>query len=134
MKILLDTHILLWALSGDPRLPERAAEEIGSPENTIAYSVASLWEVETKHLAHPDKMAWGGDFLDFWCREAGYQPLEIRAEHISRLKDLRRPDDAPPHKDPFDRMLICQAEEEGMMLLTHDALLAQYDAPCILPV
>ena len=134
MKVLLDTHILLWALSGDCRLPSDAAKVIADPENTILYSTASLWEVETKHLAHPDKMAWGAAQLDYWCREAGYLPLEIRAEHIFRLKDLRRPDDAPPHKDPFDRILICQAMEEGMGLLTHDSLIAQYDAPCILAV
>jgi PIN domain nuclease of toxin-antitoxin system len=79
-------------------------------------------------------LTWGADLLAYWCREAGYQPLEIRAEHIFRLKDLRRPADAPPHKDPFDRILICQAMKEGMLLLTHDSLIAQYDAPRILTV
>lgn len=71
------------------------------------------------------------DQVLFGCAKAGLPQTELKAAHILRLKDLRRPESAPPHKDPFDRILICQAMEENMVLLTHDALLAGYDAPCV---
>ena len=95
MKILLDTHILLWVLSNDAKLSEKARKLVENEENEIYYSIVSLWEVELKRLAHPEAM---------------------------------------PHKDPFDRMLICQATTENMLFVTHDSLIPGYCEPCILAV
>lgn len=131
MKILLDTHILLWALKNDPRLHEHAKELILDEKNTIYYSILSLWETELKRLAHPDAMSITAKELARYCAQAGYMRLSLQESHIFALENLRRKPDMPLHKDPFDRLLICQARTEGMIFLTHDALIAGYDEKCI---
>jgi len=134
MKILLDTHILLWVLSNDVRLPEKARKLIENEENEIYYSIISLWEVEIKHLLHPDAMTISAEELTQYCEQSGFQKLLIRERHIYALEGLKREEDAPPHKDPFDRMLICQAVTENMIFVTHDSLIPGYNEPCILAV
>lgn len=134
MKILLDTHILLWAISNDARLLEKARKLIENEENEIYYSIVSLWEVEIKRLAHPEVMPISAEQLAVYCEQSGFQRLLIREKHIFALEGLKREENAPPHKDPFDRMLICQAETENMMFITHDSLIIGYTAPCILAV
>lgn len=134
MNILLDTHILLWALSNDDRLPEKARELIENTENRIYYSLISLWEVELKHLAHPDAMPVCAKELSEYCGQSGYQKLLVRENHIFALAGLNRKENASPHKNLFDRMLICQASVENMVFMTHDSLILDYDDPCILAV
>ena len=134
MKVLLDTHILLWALSNDRRLPERAKRLIEDAENDIFYSIASLWEIEIKHLAHPDAMSVSSKEISEYCQQSGYEKLAIKENHIFAMADLKRDEGVPPHKDPFDRMLICQALAENMMFVTHDSLIPGYREPCILAV
>ena len=134
MKILLDTHILLWALSNDERLPGKARSLIENEENEIHYSMISLWEVEIKRLAHPDAMPVSAEELFHYCKQSGYQKTDIKEEHVFAMKKLRRKENAPPHKDPFDRMLICQAIVENMTFVTHDSLIPYYEEPCILAV
>lgn len=134
MKILLDTHILLWALSNDTRLPEKARKLIENVENEIYYSIISLWEVEIKRLAHPSAMPVSAEELTEYCRQSGFDMVLIREKHIFALAGLVREKDAPPHKDPFDRMLICQASAENMIFVTHDSLIPGYNEPCILSV
>lgn len=134
MRILLDTHVLLWAITNSERLPEKARRLVLHPDNEIYYSVLSLWEVELKRIAHPEQLATTAAALAEYCRGAGYQQLSLRERHIELLEDLRRLDSAPPHKDPFDRMLICQAAAENMILLTHDARIAEYTEPCIMAI
>ena len=82
MKILLDTHILLWALSGDPRLPEKAEKMILDRRNDIYYSLASLWEIEIKHLAHPEALPVTAKEISEYCIQAGYQSLCQSERHI----------------------------------------------------
>ncbi len=134
MRILLDTHILLWALADDSRLPEKARALIEKEENEIYYSIVTPWEVEIKHLAHPDAMQLSAGELVKYCKEADFFMLPIREKHIFALVGLTRKENVPPHKDPFDRMLICQASTESMAFLTHDALIAGYADPCIVMV
>lgn len=134
MNILLDTHILLWALSNDDRLPEKARELIENTENRIYYSLISLWEVELKRLAHPNAMPVSAKELSEYCGQSGYQKLSVKENHIFALASLRRKESVLPHKDPFDRMLICQASVENMVFMTHDSLIPGYDDPCILAV
>lgn len=134
MKILLDTHILLWALSNDERLPEKAKKLIENEENEIYYSIISLWEVEIKHLAHSDAMPLSAKEFSKYCEEAGFQQISVNENHIFTMKNLMRTNDAPPHKDPFDRILICQASLENMIFVTHDFLISYYTEPCILYV
>ena len=131
MRILLDTHMLLWALTDDPKLPQKAREIIEQDENDIYYSMISLWEVELKHLLHPLQMTVNAEVVRKYCEEARLRQLAIHEKHIFTLRTLVRPDYVKPHKDPFDRLLICQAKCENMLFLTHDVLLQDYDEPCV---
>ena len=134
MKVLLDTHILLWALSDDSRLPVKARKLIENPDNEIFYSVVSAWEIEIKKLAHPDSMPIGAEETVAYCVEAGFHCASIRNDHIFLLKSLHRSEGSAPHRDPFDRIMICQAMSDDMIFVTHDSLLADYEEPCIFTV
>ena len=134
MNLLLDTRILLWALTEDPRLPEKAKELILDENNAIYYSTVSVWEIAIKHANHPDNVTLTGKELAQYCDEAGYLSLEMRNKHVFSLEGITRQEGAPPHHDPFDRMLIAQAKEENMSFVTHDALLPYYNEKCIISV
>lgn len=131
MKLLIDTHILLWALLDDDRLPQKARELLTHTENDVYYSIISLWEIELKHLLRPKQMPKNAQAIDVYAQEARFQSLPLHNRHIFALSSLYRPDTAKPHKDPFDRLLICQAKCENMIFLTHDTLLADYNEPCV---
>lgn len=134
MKVILDTHILLWVLMDDKRLPDKAKEIFNDRYNDIYCSIVSLWEIEIKHSTHPDKMAFGAKEIEQFCKESDVFILPLKKEHIYSLKDLRRTEDAPDHKDPFDRMLICQSKSENAIFLTHDSLLGYYNEKNIITV
>ena len=131
MNILLDTHIALWYLNGDSKLSKKAKSYIDDWENTIYFSIASMWEIEIKHILHPDKMICSGsDVLDL-CEKADFILLPLTPDHIKSLHTLRRSKKAAPHNDPFDKILICQAKTEEMTFITHDDLLANYNERCV---
>lgn len=134
MNILLDSHVLLWALTDDIRLSQKARNYIMDSDNFIFYSAASVWELSVKHSLHPESIAFTAEELIQYCDEAGFDALDISVEHVLLLDTLKRPETAPRHKDPFDRLLIAQAKAEGMLFLTHDALLPDYNESCIIPV
>lgn len=134
MKLLLDTHLLIWALNDDAHLPKKAKEMILDPENEVYYSVVSVWEVSIKHALHPKDLTFGGRELSEYCREAGFLPLEMRDRHVFALETIERQENAPRHLDPFDRMLVAQAKAESLSFLTHDRLIPYYDEKCIIPV
>lgn len=134
MNLLLDTRILIWALNEDSRLPEKARDLILDKDNAVYYSSVSIWEVSIKHANHPDNVSFTGKELAMFCQEAGFLPIEMRDKHVFALETITRANNAPPHHDPFDRMLIAQAKAENMSFLTHDALLPYYNEPCIVPV
>ena len=123
MNVLLDSHILIWALSDDDRLPPSARRILLDGEDAIYYSAASIWELAVKHALHPESVALTpSEFLSL-CKKAGYIELPVYASHARLLDSLTRSEGAPRHKDHFDRMLIAQAKSEGMAFLTHDNLL-----------
>lgn len=134
MKLLLDTHVLLWTLVNDPRLSDKARRLIENEENEIYYSIVSPWELEIKHLLHPDILTISAKEFVEYCEQSGFQEMSIRTKHIFAMAGLKREKGAPPHKDPFDRMLICQAVTENMLFVTHDSLLSMYHEPYILTV
>ena len=134
MNLLLDSHILIWALNEDPRLPDKAKEMILDENNVIYYSTVSVWEISIKHSNHPDNVEFTGKELAGFCQEAGFLPLEIRDRHVFALETITREEEAPPHHDPFDRMLIAQAKAENMSFITHDSLLPYYNEKCIVSV
>lgn len=133
-KILLDTHLALWAITDDEKLPETAREILLTADNEIYYSTASVWEISLKHSLHPDHMPVSAAEFSEFCRRSGYIELPIENRHVFMLDTLQRPETAPRHKDPFDRILIAQAKAEEMLFLTHDSLLPFYHEDCIIPV
>lgn len=123
MRLLLDTHVLLWWLAGDRRLTARIRKTISSLESEIFVSAASAWEIAIKKaigkLQAPDDLA---DQLE----PHGFEPLPISISHALTAGSLPR-----LHDDPFDRMLIAQARLEGLMIVTRDPRFAQYDVPTL---
>ena len=135
MKYLLDTHIMLWIVGESKKVPDKVRQIISQRENRIYCSTISIWEAAIKRLTHPDKItALTPKELVNFCKEAGLLELPLALEHVYTLETLSRPDNAPPHKDPFDRILISQAKSEHMTFITHDDKLTSYTEPCILYV
>ena len=128
MRVLLDTHVLVWVFEDDPRLTKTARDMLGNPDNMFFYSDASVWEIGLKHLAHPDK-AIDGRAFDELCRESGFYHLSIQREHVLESLDLPL-----VHRDPFDRLLIAQAGCERMKLMSHDANIGRYELGYLLAI
>ena len=131
MRYLLDSHILIWTLFSDDRLPTKARNIINDPDNEIFYSAASVWEIAIKHSKSPDKMPVTGNDLMNYSDAAGIIPLPISGSHAAAISRLTRNASEPQHNDPFDKLLIAQAKAEGMILLTHDHLLSGYNELCV---
>ena len=135
MQILLDTHILAWFHTEDKRLNQETWDLIMDRSNMVYYSPISLWECGIKSTTHPDNFPVSAKKLQHLCRAADMIFLPLQPEHIFLLSTLHYSSAAPkPHKDPFDRMLICQAKAEGMKLITHDSLIPYYEEDCIIAV
>ena len=134
MKYLLDSHILIWALFMEEKLPGRVRDIINQPENEIYYSPASVWEIGLKHQKAPEKMPVSGELLMECCEKAGMASLPIVKEHTIAVNRLQRRENEPPHNDPFDRMLLAQARVENLIFITHDHLLDGYGESCVMIV
>ena len=134
MRILLDTHILLWTIAKNDRLPVKARKLIGNEENDIFFSLVSVWEVAIKHVIKPQDMPISEEDFAKYCLASKFIPLSVEMKHIFALKTMQRANHAPTHKDPFDRLLIAQAKTEDMLFITHDKLLPYYEEPCIVLV
>lgn len=119
MRILLDTHILLWWLGDDPVLPAPAAAAIADADNEVIVSAASAWEIAIKKAA--GRLEAPEDLLDALA-ENEFATLVITPVHA--LTAGRLP---PHHSDPFDRMLIAQAQTEGLTLVSLDRQFSHYD-------
>jgi PIN domain nuclease of toxin-antitoxin system len=122
MKLLLDTHIFLWYITGDEHLPQDMRESIRDAKNEVFLSVASLWETIIKHqigklpLPEPPEI-----YLPLQRERHQISSLNLDEESVSYLSNI-------PffHHDPFDRMLICQANVHGLTIVTVDDLIAKY--------
>ncbi len=118
MRYLLDTHIILWWLYDDPKLPGRHAQIISEADNHIIVSVASLWEIEVKRAV--GKLVVDSGYIEA-IKSNGIEFLGIHPSHIVGLRSL-----SLFHNDPFDRMIIAQAQVECMTLLTIDKMVKKY--------
>jgi PIN domain nuclease of toxin-antitoxin system len=124
VKLLLDTHLLLWA-AGDPqRLPKAARVLIEDTENELLFSAASLWEITIKRSLERQHFQVDPRLLRRALLDNGYSELPITSEHAVNIDHL-----PPAHKDPFDRILVAQATVEGITLLTNDRRLVGYPGP-----
>ncbi len=124
MKLLLDTHLLLWAASQPERVPAAAHKLIADPGNELLFSAASLWEVAIKSGLGRNDFSVDARVLRRGLLDNGYGELPILSAHAVAVAGL-----PPIHRDPFDRLLVAQATIEGIVLLTSDALVAQYPGP-----
>ncbi|MBI4189881.1 MAG: type II toxin-antitoxin system VapC family toxin [Betaproteobacteria bacterium] len=118
MRLLVDTHLLIWWLAGKS-IPARAAELIRDPGNQIYASAVSVWEVAIK--VSLGKIRINPDELIAALREGGFQELAVTGRHAARVAQLPK-----HHRDPFDRLLVAQSLAEAMLLLTQDQPLAAY--------
>jgi PIN domain nuclease of toxin-antitoxin system len=124
VKLLLDTHLLLWAAGEPKRLSRLARGLIDNPDNEIFFSPVSLWEVVIKRgLRRPDFKV-DARVLRRGLLDNGYGELPIVSAHVVAIGSL-----PSIHKDPFDRALVAQATVEGITLLTADSQLSQYPGP-----
>jgi PIN domain nuclease of toxin-antitoxin system len=127
MKILLDTHIFLWFVSNDKRLPALTGDSIRDPANEVYLSVVSLWEIIVKYqlsklpLPHPPEF-----YIPAQRRRHRIEDLALEETSVMQLAHL-----PSLHSDPFDRMMICQAWQHGMTLATIDPKIAKYPVPIL---
>lgn len=123
MRVLLDTHVLLWWLGDDPALSAEARAAIADPGSDVLVSAASVWEISIKQalgkLRAPDDLLVQLERHRFWR-------LPVTDVHALRAGALPR-----LHDDPFDRMLVAQAAQEGLCIATRDPAFAAYDVPLL---
>lgn len=124
MNLLLDTHLMLWAAAGSEKLSAEAVSMINSDSNQLHFSAVSIWEVLIKNALQRENFYFDPHLLKRGLVDNGYQELSITSAHSLGVAHL-----PPIHKDPFDRMLVAQAKLEGFLLLTSDAVVAQYPGP-----
>ncbi len=124
MRVLLDTHVLLWAAGVPERLTREARELIENPGTELVFSAVSLWEVAIKHGLGREDFRVDPRLLRRGLLENGYTELPVAGLHAVALDSLPR-----MHEDPFDRMLVAQAQVEGITLLTADPTVARYPGP-----
>lgn len=122
MNLLLDTHIFIWVLDDNPRLPRRFREAIASPDNRIHVSSVTLAEIAIKESI--GKLRLDTDIPTL--KEVNMVEISFSAVHARALRNLPL-----LHRDPFDRMLICQALTEHLTLLTVDKRVQQYPVPML---
>ena len=127
MRLLLDTHIFLWFISGDARLPPDWRESIRDADNAVYLSVVSLWEALVKYrlgklpLPHPPE-----SYLPTQRTRHQIASLSLEEASVCHLPSL-----PAAHREPFDRMLVCQALEHGLSLVTVDPVFGAYPAPIL---
>ena len=123
-RLLLDTHVLLWSLTEPRRLSQRTREALEDPRSEVFVSSISGWEIAVKHalgkLQAPDDLEAG-------IKKQGFTPLHLTFRHAKQAGTL-----PPHHGDPFDRMLVAQAQIEGLIVVTSDRHISRYDVRTML--
>jgi PIN domain nuclease of toxin-antitoxin system len=127
VKLLLDTHLLLWSAGYPEKLSKKATELIDAKENELFFSSANIWEVVIKRALGREDFKVDPRILRRGLFDNGYSELPIASEHVVAIENLPL-----IHKDPFDRVLIAQAQVEGITLLTVDPKIAEYSGPIAL--
>jgi len=127
MNILLDTHAFLWSMTSPERLSAAAKDAILSPDNDLHISVVSIWEIVIKNAKGSLQLPGPpGEVIPAELQANGIAPLSVQISHVIRVSDLPL-----HHRDPFDRLLIAQAQIERIPILTSDAKFAKYDVETI---
>lgn len=121
MVVLLDTHVLLWTLAAPERLPQAIVAQLESPETTVYFSAASIWEVAIKATLGKIDFPYSPEAIAQAAGDTGFVELPVRAAHAAMVARLPL-----HHRDPFDRLLIAQAQLLPARLITADAALLPY--------
>jgi PIN domain nuclease of toxin-antitoxin system len=121
VKLLLDTHLLLWAAGQPEKLSAAGLALIEAPENQLLFSAASLWEIAIKASLGREDFVVEPQLIRRGLLDNGYEELPVNSAHAVALTGL-----PAIHKDPFDRILVAQAQVEGIMLVTSDDAVSQY--------
>jgi PIN domain nuclease of toxin-antitoxin system len=124
MKLLFDTHLLLWAAGQPERLPAQARSLLEDPDNEPVFSSASIWEIAIKRGLDREDFRVDSRLLRRGLLDNGYSEMAITSEHALTAEGL-----PAIHQDPFDRILVAQSIAEGIALVTADPLVAQYPGP-----
>lgn len=124
MKLLLDTHVLLWSAVAPEKLSGSARALLSDPQNELMFSAASLWEIAIKRGLARSDFRTDARVLRRSLIDNGYTEVPVTSEHAVAIDGL-----PAIHKDPFDRILVAQSIVEGVTLVTGDSLLAQYPGP-----
>jgi PIN domain nuclease of toxin-antitoxin system len=127
MKLLLDTHVFLWFISGDNRLPESARDSIRDLNNEVYLSVVSQWEATVKYQLGKLPLPQSPEtYIPAMRQQHQIASLSLDEASVSQLAGLPL-----LHRDPFDRMLICQAQAHGFVLVTIDETIMSYSVPVL---
>lgn len=126
MRLLLDTHVLIWWLQDDPRLRPRARSLIAGPDAKVFFSIVSCWEASLK--ARKGKIDLAGSTMWRLLLEEGFEPIGLEPNHIVEMERLPF---VAGHSDPFDHLLLGQAKAEGTALMTADRVLTEYGVACV---
>ena len=124
MKLLLDTHLVIWAAGFPERMSADARELIADTGNELFFSAASLWEIAIKSALGREDFTVDARLLRRGLLDNDYSELPVSSEHAVAIEGL-----PPIHKDPFDRLLVAQSMVEGITLLTADEIVSQYPGP-----
>ena len=121
MKYLVDTHLAIWSVADSGKLSARAVAIMSDQCAQFFFSAASVWEIAIKRSKHPKDIPLGAAEARHLFLEAGYHEIPVASRHSAVVETL-----PAIHADPFDRMLVAQAQTEKMTLLTHDHIIPQY--------
>ncbi len=121
MRLLLDTHILCWAAFDPGKLPAAMAIAIDNPANETLFSVATIWELANKYASGSEEYRYPPRVLRAHALRVGYSELPVTGDHALQMGAL-----PPLHRNPFDRLMIAQAQCEGLILVTVSSVMKQY--------
>lgn len=124
MKLLLDTHLLLWSAGQPQRLSDVARRLLADADNELLFSAVSFWEIAIKRGKDRSRLAVEPSVLHRNLLDNDYVELPVTSHHTMAVEYL-----PPIHRDPFDRLLVAQAQHEGLMLLTADPMVSRYPGP-----
>lgn len=126
MRLLLDTHVLIWWLRDNPQLGQRPRALIADSSVEVLFSAVSCWEASLKYRL--GKMEMAGELIWRLALDEGFESITIQPNHLAELERLPVVVD---HRDPYDHLILAQARAEGASLMTNDRILTRYGVPCV---
>ena len=123
MKLLLDTHTLIWVITNSAKLPEKIKTIVNNKNNIIYVSVASLWEIEIKHLKKAELMPYDAKSILRAIERSDFELIDVKKDYILGLEPIVN---QSIHSDPFDHLLISMAKNDDLTLITHDSKVKEY--------